>query len=79
MKTKQEHSLDANLRFDTNETREVGLMKLSSDFDRIEQIDPFCQMSHNPDKLHRCVSKVQAKGKVDNAWAVCNASLGKGR
>jgi hypothetical protein len=54
-------------------------MKRSSDFDRIEQMDPFCQMSHNPDKLHRCVSKVQSKGKVDNAWAVCNASMNKGR
>ena len=79
MKTKRENSHEVSLRFDTNETREVGLMKRSSDFDRIEQMDPFCQMSHNPDKLHRCVSKVQSKGKVDNAWAVCNASLNKGR
>ena len=28
-----------------------------------------------PDKLDRCVADVKAKGGVDNAWAVCNASL----
>lgn len=30
-----------------------------------------------PEKLDRCVSKVKSKGGVDNAWAVCNASIGK--
>lgn len=30
-----------------------------------------------PDKLDRCVSDVKAKGKADNPWAVCNASIGK--
>ena len=28
-----------------------------------------------PAKLDRCVADVKAKGGVDNAWAVCNASL----
>ena len=31
-----------------------------------------------PEKLDRCVNKVKSKGNVDNPWAVCNASLGKG-
>jgi hypothetical protein len=30
-----------------------------------------------PKKLDRCVSKVRAKGKAKNPWAVCNAALGK--
>ena len=30
-----------------------------------------------PEKLDRCVADVKAKGGVDNAWAVCNASIGK--
>ena len=30
-----------------------------------------------PEKLHRCVDDLKAKGGVDNPWAVCNASLGK--
>ena len=29
-----------------------------------------------PAILERCVSKVKARGKVKNAWAVCRASLG---
>jgi len=29
-----------------------------------------------PEKLDRCVSKVKAKGGVENAWAVCKASMG---
>ena len=28
-----------------------------------------------PEKLDRCVEHVKAQGNVDNAWAVCNASL----
>jgi len=28
-----------------------------------------------PAKLDRCVADVKAKGDVDNAWAVCNASI----
>ena len=73
MKQKSNNSLGQNLTFDTNESRTIGLMKMTSDFDRIEQIDPFCQMSHNPAK------KVQQKGNVDNARAMCNASLNRGR
>ena len=30
-----------------------------------------------PAKLDRCVADVKAKGGVDNAWAVCNASIGE--
>jgi len=47
----------------------------SSDFDHIDKIDPFTQMDANPEKLHRCVRKVKAKGGADNPWAVCNASI----
>ena len=79
MKQKSNNSLGQNLTFDTNESRTIGLMKMTSDFDRIEQIDPFCQMSHNPAKMDRCAKKVQQKGNVDNARAVCNASLNRGR
>lgn len=28
-----------------------------------------------PEKLERCVDKVEKKGKVRNAWAVCKAAL----
>ncbi len=30
---------------------------------------------HTP-KMQRCVQHVQAKGKVDNAYAVCTSSIG---
>ena len=33
---------------DTNQSRKVGMMKQSSDFDRSERINPFTQMSSNP-------------------------------
>jgi hypothetical protein len=33
---------------DNNQSRTVGLEKKSSDFDRIEEINPFTQMSSNP-------------------------------
>jgi hypothetical protein len=29
-----------------------------------------------PKELESCVSKVKAKGKARNAWAVCRASMG---
>lgn len=32
----------------TNQSRKVGMMKGSSDFDRNEKINPFTQMSSNP-------------------------------
>ena len=32
-----------------------------------------------PKKLEDCVRKVKRKGKVKNAWAVCNAALDKKR
>jgi len=63
---------------DLNQTRKVGMFKESSLFDdRIEEINPFTQMASNPEKLERCVKHVKAKGGVDNAWAVCQASLGR--
>lgn len=71
MSTKQEFS------HDTDQTRIVSMFKESSDFDRIEEINPFTQMQSNPEKLHRCVNKVKAKGGVDDPWAVCQASLGR--
>ena len=60
---------------DTNQTRTLGMPLRSSDFDHIDKIDPFTQMDANPEKLHRCVRKVKAKGGADNPWAVCNASI----
>lgn len=30
-----------------------------------------------PEKLHRCVDKVKGQKGVDNAWAICNASIGE--
>lgn len=30
-----------------------------------------------PEKLHRCVNKVKAKGRKVNPWAVCTAALRK--
>lgn len=60
---------------DINQTRRVGLPTRRSDFDRIEQINPFTRMSSNPAKFDRCVKQVKAKGGVDNPYAVCNASL----
>lgn len=65
---------------DTNQTRTVGMPLRSSDFDKVpDELNPFTQMESNPEKLHRCVNKVKAKGGVDNPWAVCNASLNRGR
>ena len=33
-----------------------------------------------PEKLHRCVNKVQAKGKSkSSSWAICTAGLKKKR
>lgn len=36
-----------------NQTRTVGLMKKSSDFDRIEQVNPFTKMASNPAKSEK--------------------------
>jgi hypothetical protein len=62
---------------DTNQTRTVGMPLQKNLFDSFDEIDPFTQMASNPAKLERCVKHVKAKGGVDNAWAVCNASLNK--
>lgn len=61
-----------------NQTRKLGLPVRRNDFDRIEKLNPFTQMSSNPAKLHRCVEKVKRKGGADNPWAVCQASLRDG-
>jgi len=60
---------------DTNQTRKEGMILKSSDFDHFDEINPFTQMASNPESLHRCVNKVKGKKGVDNAYAVCNASL----
>lgn len=60
---------------DTNQTRTVGMPLRSADFDEFDKENPFTKMESNPEKLHRCVRKVKAKGGVDNPWAVCNASI----
>jgi hypothetical protein len=51
-------------------------MRMSSDFDTIEKIDPFTQMETNPKgtRVHRCVEKFKGKG---NAYAICQASTGQ--
>jgi hypothetical protein len=56
----------------------VPEMLMSSDFDRIEEINPFTGFCSNPAKFDRCVRKVKAKGGVDNPYAVCNASMKHG-
>ena len=38
----------ADARQNQTQTRTEGLMKVSSDFDTIEKIDPFTQMKTNP-------------------------------
>jgi hypothetical protein len=63
---------------DTNQTRTVGMPLASSEFDTM-RLDPFTRMASNPAKLDRCVSHVKAKGVADNPWAVCQASLGRGK
>lgn len=49
----------------------------ASDFDEFDRIDPFTQMESNPEKLHRCAKKVEAKGGAKDPWAVCNAAMNK--
>lgn len=60
---------------DTNQTRTVGMPLRAGDFDHFNEIDPYTQMESNPEKLHRCVKKVEAKGGAKNPWAVCNAAI----
>lgn len=57
------------------QSRVVGEILKSSDFDRIEEINPFTGFSSNPAKFDRCVRSVKAKGEARNAYAVCNASM----
>lgn len=51
------------------------MFQRSSDYDHVQDV-PFVRMASNPAKLDRCVGKVKRKGGVDNAYAVCKASLG---
>ncbi len=63
---------------DTNQTRTLGMPLRKSDFDTMV-MDPFTKMESNPEKLHRCVNHLKGKKGIDNPWAVCNASLNKGK
>jgi hypothetical protein len=65
-------------RLNQTQRRTEGLMRMSSDFDTIEKIDPFTQMETNPKgtRVHRCVEKVKRKGG-GNAYAICQKSTGQ--
>ena len=65
-------------RNNQTQTRPMLLFETSSDFDRIEEINPFTQMASNPKgtKVHRCVQKVKKKGGA-NPYAVCQATTGQ--
>lgn len=41
-------SVELPAKSDTNQTRKVGMVKKSSDFDRNDKISPFTQMASNP-------------------------------
>lgn len=60
MKTKPESSSKVELpsKDDTNQTREVGMFKKSSDFDSLDQLNPFVGMASNP-----CGSPHTGKGE----------------
>lgn len=45
---KRKPKLSAGLDHPTNEKRTVSMVKRSSDFDRIDKINPFTQMKSNP-------------------------------
>lgn len=66
-----------DVTIDPNQSRSVGMALQSSDFDHNDTINPFTQMESNPAALHRCVNKVKGKKGIDNAYAVCNASLNR--
>lgn len=73
--TDSDLSQRAPARLNETQKREVGMPLIASDYDTIEEVNPFTQMESNPAKLHRCVKKVKAKGGAKNPWAVCNASI----
>lgn len=68
----------APARNNQTQTRPMGLFEESSDFDRIEEVNPFTRMASNPagTKVHRCVQKVKKKGG-GNPYAICQASTGQ--
>lgn len=65
----------ASLPNDTNQKRTVGMMMERSDFDTLDQDNPFTKMASNLAKLDRCVKKVKKSGGAKNPYAVCNASM----
>lgn len=62
MKTKSEDSSKIELNFpsekDTNQTREIGMFKKSSDFDNLDKQNPFAGMESNP-----CGGHATGKGR----------------
>lgn len=52
------------------QTRSVGMIMQSSDYDAYTELNPFTQNASNPKKWHRCVNKVKRKGGA-NPYAVC--------
>jgi hypothetical protein len=78
-KKQQDISPDLGLgpaRENETQSRTVGNFLRSSDYDTIVEAEQtMTQHGHNPEKLHRCVNKVKAKGGGGNPWAICNASI----
>ena len=65
-------------RENPTQSRLVGDFLIKSDFDTIEEIDPFTQMASNPKgtRVHRCVDDLKRKGK-GNPYAICQSSTGQ--
>ena len=66
-------------RNNQTQTRPMGLFKKSSDFDGIEEINPFTQMESNPKgtRVHRLVQKLKGKPGIRNPYAVAQAQTGQ--
>jgi len=69
----------ADARQNQTQSRPVGIMRKSSDFDTIENIDPFTQMESNPKgtKVHRLVQKLKGRPGIRNPYAVAQAATGQ--
>ncbi len=65
-------------RQNPTQSRLVGDFLIKSDFNTIEEIDPFTQMDSNPKgtRVHRCVDDLKRKGG-GNPYAICQASTGQ--
>lgn len=63
-----------------NQTRTLGLPLKSSDPDQMEMV-PWVTpaMKSNPAKLHRCVNQVKKSHSEDSAYAICQASMKRGK